>query len=48
MATVGLSPALGTFLEGVVLADSEYGHELEGHDETRDMVWDTHSLREEF
>jgi monovalent cation:proton antiporter-2 (CPA2) family protein len=27
---VGLSPALGTFLAGVVLADSEYRHELEG------------------
>ena len=26
---VGLSPALGTFLAGVVLADSEYRHELE-------------------
>jgi monovalent cation:proton antiporter-2 (CPA2) family protein len=30
MQTVGLSPALGTFLAGVVLADSEYRHELEG------------------
>lgn len=30
MTTVGLSPALGTFLAGVVLADSEYRHELEG------------------
>ncbi|MFT3712123.1 MAG: monovalent cation:proton antiporter-2 (CPA2) family protein [Archangium sp.] len=29
METVGLSPALGTFLAGVVLADSEYRHELE-------------------
>ncbi len=29
MAAVGLSPALGTFLAGVVLADSEYRHELE-------------------
>ncbi len=29
MATVGLSPALGTFLAGVVLANSEYRHELE-------------------
>ena len=29
MAQVGLSPALGTFLAGVVLADSEYRHELE-------------------
>lgn len=29
MVTVGLSPALGTFLAGVVLADSEYRHELE-------------------
>ena len=27
---VGLSPALGTFLAGVVLANSEYRHELEG------------------
>ena len=30
MARVGLSPALGTFLAGVVLATSEYRHELEG------------------
>lgn len=29
MMAVGLSPALGTFLAGVVLADSEYRHELE-------------------
>jgi monovalent cation:proton antiporter-2 (CPA2) family protein len=29
MESVGLSPALGTFLAGVVLADSEYRHELE-------------------
>jgi monovalent cation:proton antiporter-2 (CPA2) family protein len=29
MQSVGLSPALGTFLAGVVLADSEYRHELE-------------------
>jgi monovalent cation:proton antiporter-2 (CPA2) family protein len=29
METVGLSPALGTFLAGVVLADSEFRHELE-------------------
>ncbi|MFW5821883.1 MAG: monovalent cation:proton antiporter-2 (CPA2) family protein [Tangfeifania sp.] len=29
MDAVGLSPALGTFLAGVVLADSEYRHELE-------------------
>lgn len=29
MVTVGLSPALGTFLAGVVLANSEYKHELE-------------------
>lgn len=29
MSVVGLSPALGTFLAGVVLADSEYRHELE-------------------
>lgn len=29
MIVVGLSPALGTFLAGVVLADSEYRHELE-------------------
>ncbi len=29
MHVVGLSPALGTFLAGVVLADSEYRHELE-------------------
>jgi len=29
MSLVGLSPALGTFLAGVVLATSEYRHELE-------------------
>jgi glutathione-regulated potassium-efflux system ancillary protein KefC len=29
MQLVGLSPALGTFLAGVMLADSEYRHELE-------------------
>ena len=29
MTIVGLSPALGTFLAGVVLANSEYKHELE-------------------
>lgn len=29
MTSVGLSAALGTFLAGVVLADSEYRHELE-------------------
>ncbi len=29
MTMVGLSPALGTFLAGVVLANSEYRHELE-------------------
>jgi glutathione-regulated potassium-efflux system ancillary protein KefC len=28
---VGLSPALGTFLAGVVLADNEYRHELEAN-----------------
>lgn len=28
MIEVGLSPALGVFLAGVVLADSEYRHEL--------------------
>lgn len=31
MQIVGLSPALGTFLAGVVLADSEYRHELESN-----------------
>jgi monovalent cation:proton antiporter-2 (CPA2) family protein len=31
MSRVGLSPALGTFLAGVVLANSEYRHELEGN-----------------
>ncbi len=31
MQTVGLSPALGTFLAGVVLAESEYRHELESN-----------------
>jgi monovalent cation:proton antiporter-2 (CPA2) family protein len=30
MRTVGLSPALGAFLAGVVLAESEYRHELVG------------------
>lgn len=30
MQSVGLSPALGAFLGGVVLATSEYRHELEG------------------
>ncbi len=30
MTQVGLSPALGAFLGGVVLANSEYRHELEG------------------
>ncbi|MCG8352915.1 MAG: cation:proton antiporter, partial [Chloroflexales bacterium] len=29
MTQVGLSPALGTFLAGIVLANSEYRHELE-------------------
>lgn len=29
MDKLGLSPALGTFIAGVVLADSEYSHELE-------------------
>ena len=31
MSLVGLSPALGTFLAGVVLANSEYRHELESY-----------------
>ena len=31
MKLVGLSPALGTFLAGVVLANSEYRHELEAN-----------------
>ena len=31
MNLVGLSPALGTFLAGVVLADSEFRHELESN-----------------
>ncbi|MEZ5449419.1 MAG: cation:proton antiporter [Thiolinea sp.] len=31
MQTVGLSPALGAFVAGVVLADSEYRHELEAN-----------------
>ncbi|PKP71653.1 MAG: potassium transporter [Alphaproteobacteria bacterium HGW-Alphaproteobacteria-4] len=30
MTLVGLSPALGAFLAGVVMADSEFKHELEG------------------
>ena len=29
MQKIGLSPALGTFLAGVVLAESEFRHELE-------------------
>src|SRR5215212_11113325 len=29
MTQIGLSPALGSFLAGVVLAESEYRHELE-------------------
>ncbi len=29
MSTIGLSPALGAFLAGVVLADSEFRHEVE-------------------
>ena len=31
MHTVGLSPALGSFIAGVVLANSEYRHELEAN-----------------
>ena len=31
MEFVGLSPALGTFLAGVVLAESEFRHELESN-----------------
>jgi len=31
MSKIGLSPALGTFIAGVVLANSEYRHELEGN-----------------
>ena len=31
MEAVGLSPALGTFVAGVVLAESEYRHELESN-----------------
>ncbi len=31
MQAIGLSPALGTFLAGVVLADSDYRHELESN-----------------
>lgn len=31
MTKVGLSPALGTFLAGVILAQSEYRHELEAN-----------------
>jgi Kef-type K+ transport system membrane component KefB len=31
MNAVGLSPALGTFIAGVVLADSEFRHELESN-----------------
>ena len=29
MQTIGLSPALGAFIAGVILADSEYRHEIE-------------------
>ena len=29
MKTIGLSPALGAFIAGVILADSEYRHEIE-------------------
>jgi len=39
MSLVGLSPALGTFLAGVVLANSEYRHELESDiDPFRDLL----------
>ena len=31
MSLVGLSPALGTFIAGVVLANNEYRHELEAN-----------------
>ncbi|WMJ72788.1 monovalent cation:proton antiporter-2 (CPA2) family protein [Cytophagaceae bacterium ABcell3] len=31
MTIVGLSPALGAFIAGVILASSEYKHELENH-----------------
>ncbi len=31
MQSIGLSPALGTFLAGVVLAESDYRHELESN-----------------
>ena len=31
MSLVGLSPALGTFMAGVVLANSEFRHELESN-----------------
>ena len=31
MSLVGLSPALGTFLAGVVLANSEFRHQMESH-----------------
>jgi len=31
MAAIGLSPALGAFLAGVMLANSEFRHELEAH-----------------
>jgi Kef-type K+ transport system membrane component KefB len=34
MSSLGVSAALGTFLAGVVLADSEYRHELEADIET--------------
>ena len=34
MQSIGLSPALGTFLAGVVLAESEYRHQLENRHRT--------------
>ena len=37
MSLVGLSPALGTFLAGVVLANSEYRHELESDIDDNDV-----------
>ncbi len=40
MTLVGLSPALGTFLAGVVMAGSEYRHELESDiDRSRASSW---------
>lgn len=44
MTIVGLSPALGTFLAGVVLANSEFRHDLESDIEPfKGCCWDCFS-----